>query len=389
MGLQDNNKRYTAEDFGRYHSGQMSEGEMHDLERAALEDQFLADALEGYAYSDSALEDTKQLRQKIIARKRRGKFFFMEKKGWLRIAIIFLFVVIAGYLTYQLNFNRTDKNIAQNKNAPVPNDKLRTFKKDSITVQPTNDTVQTSMATTGQVGINNPVSKAQHTNIEDLKEHYSVTLHDSERNLAKVYKTEPVSRLNVKENKADHFNKALANGVSDDKKITRSSDSSILAAVSRIDSLRLAKEGYANRKNMQENKSGELAEKGREIVALDATKSSAAMSKKLEQSANSNAAGPSDELLKPEDLPTPILGWQKFRQYILENIRNITSENNIINTGQVILSFSINKRGHPINVTIEQSLCEACDKEAASLLLNGPKWKYIKGRRGVVTIIFN
>ena len=39
--------KYTAADFERYHSGKMSAGEMHALEKAAMEDPFLADALEG------------------------------------------------------------------------------------------------------------------------------------------------------------------------------------------------------------------------------------------------------------------------------------------------------------------------------------------------------
>ena len=42
------NNGFTAGDFERYHNGSMSPLEMHQLEKAAMEDPFLADALEGY-----------------------------------------------------------------------------------------------------------------------------------------------------------------------------------------------------------------------------------------------------------------------------------------------------------------------------------------------------
>lgn len=45
------NNEFTAQDIERYYSGQMSSIEMHQLEKAAMEDPFLADALEGYGYT--------------------------------------------------------------------------------------------------------------------------------------------------------------------------------------------------------------------------------------------------------------------------------------------------------------------------------------------------
>ena len=61
-------KVYTAEDFERYYSGQMSEAEMHALEKSALEDPFLADALEGYSYTKTSLSDVAELRERLSKR---------------------------------------------------------------------------------------------------------------------------------------------------------------------------------------------------------------------------------------------------------------------------------------------------------------------------------
>ncbi|MEI9808705.1 MAG: hypothetical protein WDO16_13070 [Bacteroidota bacterium] len=49
--MADNNniKTFSAADIEKYHKGQLSPKEMHSLEKAALDDPFLADALEGYA----------------------------------------------------------------------------------------------------------------------------------------------------------------------------------------------------------------------------------------------------------------------------------------------------------------------------------------------------
>ena len=51
MDIGKNHINYTSEDFKRYYSGTMTAAERHALEKAALDDPFLADALEGYKFS--------------------------------------------------------------------------------------------------------------------------------------------------------------------------------------------------------------------------------------------------------------------------------------------------------------------------------------------------
>ena len=48
MAQPDDIKQYGAADFDRYYSGQMTEQQKHALEKAALDDAFLAEAIEGY-----------------------------------------------------------------------------------------------------------------------------------------------------------------------------------------------------------------------------------------------------------------------------------------------------------------------------------------------------
>ena len=74
-------KTYTAIDFARYHDGNMEAKEMHSLEKAALEDPFLADALEGYIHTSSATEDVQHLRSLLAEKTTQKKVYSIASVG--------------------------------------------------------------------------------------------------------------------------------------------------------------------------------------------------------------------------------------------------------------------------------------------------------------------
>ena len=55
MAEHQHHNYFTHTDIDRYLSGRMSAAEMHELERAALQDPFLADAIEGFSHANAAL----------------------------------------------------------------------------------------------------------------------------------------------------------------------------------------------------------------------------------------------------------------------------------------------------------------------------------------------
>jgi TonB family protein len=60
------------------------------------------------------------------------------------------------------------------------------------------------------------------------------------------------------------------------------------------------------------------------------------------------------------------------------------------NKATVEISFEVDKNGDPVNIKIEKSLCDKCNKEAIRLIKEGPKWKCnAKKGRTTVTIPFN
>jgi TonB family protein len=92
--------------------------------------------------------------------------------------------------------------------------------------------------------------------------------------------------------------------------------------------------------------------------------------------------------------PEPEDGWDSYGSYVVNNL-NIPDKFEMKKTGEtadntVEVSFEVNKNGEPINIKVEKSLCDKCDKEAVRLIKEGPKWKRKakKSKRTTITVPF-
>lgn len=114
-------KNFTALDIEKYHKGLLSAQERHDLEKAALDDPFLADALEGYAIAGvNAANDLAELKKRLAERTEKAKVAPMRGgrslfTPYLRVAAMIVILVGAGLLVYQFTFNKKDSELAQAK----------------------------------------------------------------------------------------------------------------------------------------------------------------------------------------------------------------------------------------------------------------------------------
>ncbi len=93
---------FNSNDIKRYLSGQMGPEEMHQIERAALEDHFLADAIEGYELHKDIEHTTHHLKlQERLAERVEAS----EKTSfnWWRIAAIFILVLGASTAVWYLS----------------------------------------------------------------------------------------------------------------------------------------------------------------------------------------------------------------------------------------------------------------------------------------------
>jgi hypothetical protein len=132
MAHDSNIKHFTALDIERYHKGLLSPREQHDLEKAALDDPFLADALEGYSVPGvNVAADIASLKKQLAEKTgETGKVVPMSAGSgrsfrWLRAAVLIIGIAGAGILTYQLAFNKNDKN-------DLPIAEAKDYKKESI-----------------------------------------------------------------------------------------------------------------------------------------------------------------------------------------------------------------------------------------------------------------
>lgn len=119
MAIDNNIKNFTAVDIEKYHNGLLSSKERHDLEKAALDDPFLADAMEGYAGAGgNTSADIADLKKRLSEKVEGAKIIPMNavrKNSFrtLRAAALIAFVAGASFLIYQFGFNKKQDEIAQ------------------------------------------------------------------------------------------------------------------------------------------------------------------------------------------------------------------------------------------------------------------------------------
>jgi len=122
---------YSAEDIRNYLDGRLSDPEMQAMEKAALEDPFLADAIEGYEESrrhpvsfESNMADLQSRLSKRIGREKRKTGMVMFITNW-KIAASVLFLLGLTVFTYTFFVNKKPKelsvtNAKENKKETAP-----------------------------------------------------------------------------------------------------------------------------------------------------------------------------------------------------------------------------------------------------------------------------
>lgn len=76
--------------------------------------------------------------------------------------------------------------------------------------------------------------------------------------------------------------------------------------------------------------------------------------------------------------PSPIGGFEKFEQYIKDNLEMPFEAKKHMMGGTVTLEFTFEKDGTPTRFNILRGLGFGCDQAAQHLIENGPQWKNVK-----------
>ena len=120
--------QFGAADIERYHKGLMNAKEMHTLEKAAMDDPFLADALEGYQLPGVNIPaDLNELKNRLNERTGQVKLMAPVKKSpyyFLKVAAMIVVVAGAGLVAYTfLNKNGNENAVAKSEATTVSADK--------------------------------------------------------------------------------------------------------------------------------------------------------------------------------------------------------------------------------------------------------------------------
>lgn len=71
--------------------------------------------------------------------------------------------------------------------------------------------------------------------------------------------------------------------------------------------------------------------------------------------------------------PEPIVGKKNYQNYLKEALKYPTDDCKDVK-GKVVIQFNVDSEGRPHNLIILQSLCESADKEAIRLIKEGSAW---------------
>ena len=471
----DHITHYSAADIQRYVQGKLSAKEMHAMEKAALDDPFLADAIEGmqqalHDHDESVvtgqLQELQQQFQTRIAGT--GKKARVIAFHWWQAAAAAVVLIITGVWIYSGITNRPEANtsLAQTEKA----EQKTTTAQQNNPAEPLHDSKQLSAATdsavtpaeinanttTGNAGtlyknnkakakllpaqasppntflnttkdsvnVNADLAKRSLKNDDAAKEESAANMeavaaakpvapeaaarakkaeHDfgnRETELITIGRQDTVTRFAgvydknlsgfVKGQVTDHRNNPIAyaylqipnnnkNFMTDNRGFFKIpvKDSVVNVAVNVA--------GYGTQNfRLQNNAAMNQLQLQPAIAALNEVEVTPLSTKKAAALRAATAAHNKLPNAMDQDAQ-PTFGWVAYEQYLQKNKKVPAGFENI--TGNVIVSFEVNKKGQLSDFRIEESPAQPFNNEAIRLIKEGPSWMLLKGRKARVTVI--
>ncbi|MBS1749585.1 MAG: carboxypeptidase-like regulatory domain-containing protein [Bacteroidetes bacterium] len=426
-------KHYSAADIQRYLNGQMTAAEKHAMEKAALEDAFLAEALEGYWETSrkSVTSDMAELEKRLQQRSEAAIVpLYQNRRLWWAVAAALM--LIAGTATTWYLFNQkpthdiaqktkeitipsvasdeatksaderkapeapllnepTDKEQEQANQVLVkPNKKAQ--EKDSfaaVTDKPSAGIAAAPRSVVENTKLSNPAGKEADENFESSKKDRAaiaakaeamqggrenelyINTHVFKGKIANT-QNQPLPFVNISAAGINTYTDVQGN-------FTILSGDTVLNAA--VKSVGYERKNVVLTSNMPSNNITLAAGKNalsEVVVAGYGAKKTKSLRKQ-------------DKNEEEDVLAEPVDGWGNYDIY-LSNNKRLPSENNKISGGFTEVSFTVNTAGFLYDFKIEKSTCSACNREAIRLIKEGPKWKLtndeIQSGRMVVNIQF-
>lgn len=428
---------YSHTDIQRYLQHKMSPQEMHEFEKALMNDPFLADALEGFSASDAALAEAHiaAIERSLTNDQQKAKVvpLAVQKTAWWKVAAIIFIIVSAGVITYSVvnNGNTVTHNNQIAATAPVE----ITTEKDSISA------------------VNKPLAQ-----IEALPQKQ---LLPNKNSTSPIIRSAPEKAL-AYERQPDKEHYKMADSITDNKSLMAALAAPVPAVENKaaLSSKMEAKDeevvvGYGTRRRAyvtgttlaarsfaQNEFKGKITDKSGDPLPYASIKANNSIATVADANGNFIFRAPDsvvhvnvssagyaaaetyirsnkpdtkialheDELSLAEVVVTnlskkkknngatvrvdssiaaePVGGWKSFKQYLNQQLDSLKATDNEADFDEdIVLEFSIDKQGHPTDIKAPAEINALMAEKAIQILSNGPKWKNRKKDKKVKVII--
>jgi outer membrane biosynthesis protein TonB len=395
----------------QYIQGNRKGKEINHLEKEAMKDPFLADALDGF---DRIAGDDHELR----INKMRAEVLYKTKSGnkhilrYLSIAAgILLIIGFGGYFLQNGNLSRTEENLAETQfDLSVPEEKPieneRSIPSKTLQEHPPEIKRQTEKPLPVQTETDNKKETApvpavavqkNRPGINDEKQIETATLRKQEtvipdtmvwsdsEVLAEVADREPTG-MEEWEIMPVEKREGIITGIVTDPEgvplpgasiryggtntgVTSNKDGYFELPKSEEKEIQISFIGYKPVNLVADTNKTMLVAMQENTDVLDEVVV-VAFGKQRKESVTGSASLPE----KKNIMPQPVIGKKEYEKYLKENKIMPKSEDCTGKKGKVNLIFSIDKNGRPANIRVKKSLCPEADREAIRLIEQGPDW---------------
>lgn len=365
-----------------YIRGQRKGKEAHRLEKEAMKDPFLADAMDGYQIVEGNHEEKlNNLRKQIRNRTYKKRNYAM---AWSVAASLLIGISISGYFLFQKD-TLTEKQYTEDKVTDI------LFEEELIPIEPEQPDVM------AKVSPKDTAKKSSSGLVSENRKSKQITPLAASPALQEESLIAPIAEEEVEE-EAD----LLTDDISSTKVISRSTISkeikgkvtdkngeplpgaSVIIKDSNIGTVADTDGNFTLRTTRNEKLHIDYI--GYEPVTLpvDTGKNMLIAMNENHQTLDEVVV---TKYTKRNSSPEPVIGKKEYKKYLENHLIRPTDSECTNVRGKVIITFLINENGRPYDFIIKKSLCPSADKEAIRLIKEGPDWTH-GSIRATVTVKF-
>lgn len=405
----------------QYIQGLKKGKDAHRLERDAMQDAFLADALEGFeSVKGDHIRQIEDLQKRIIGNRSTTQTHL--KRAWSIAAGLLLLLSVGSY--FILTKNETSGELYSYGNiTPIEEDSLvgppLIIKERNESIKPAKKTPETRVKQTKReqtekkatVPVVVKIDSAETTIPPDkpigqsaVMDNKELTVEVPER-LKTVVIAEPTIQESL-QGRVAGISTSSHDLLSVKGKVTDQNGEPIIGATIAIKGSTQGTVSDVDGNFRLQTKTGDrlqIACIGFETVEMQVNNSSQEMQIALNENAQQleevvvvgygtqkkrDVVGAASRVSTPKEKdPEPIVGKKEYKKYLEGNKVYPTDEECAEEKGTVRLQFYVDRNGRPYNISIKNSVCPSIDTEAIRLLQEGPDWTQ-SSRQGNINIKF-